>query len=432
MTVNGGTGNDTIYGNTATSHLYEYKKGDGNDFIYNWSSNDSLTLTGGASWSSATSGTNVIVTVKDSGKITLSGAKGKTVNIYPTANPTILPAAVSAQDVIKKFMKSLDTTSKSGIGALNEAVSVATGGYFENVGAAIEQMTLDCQSASDATTFLKTYCDIDLTNTDTGAISGYDAGGSATEKGASDIVPESGTVNNFTSNSFTTKGLTVKLADFDSDYNPYSISYSNIKNNATKNYIWQAFQTWWVNGALDLIEQSYGSNFGFGSNSSAPVKTLYFGFESENSGVMATTYYWTNRSTGKNAQLAMTVNMHNYDSLIIGNSDGKISGYDGFYLDRVFSHEFTHAVMAANIDYFGNLPMFISEGMAELTHGTDDDRKSEITALAKNSSNLKSALDLYSGSYSAYVRLPQGTPLPAKLFPTVAAVPLRFQSRAGC
>lgn len=406
LTVSGGKGNDVIYGSTATSHLYEYAKGDGSDIIYNWSSNDSLTITGGATWTKSTSGNNVIINVKGSGKITLSGAANKTVNVYPTATPTdedptptTVTSAVSQQDIIKKFMKSLDTTSYSGISALNEAVSVATGGYFSNLNAAVNQMVDDCNRTGNATTFLKTYCDIDLDNDDTGAITGFDAGGSSTQKGASDIVPESGGLNSFTGNYFTTNGLTVQLASFDRYFNPYNISYTSLTNN-TQRYIWQAFQTWWASGALNLISESYGSNYGFGSNSSAPVKKLNFGFENENSGVMATTYFWTNPSTGKNTQLAMTVNMHNYDSLVIGDSDGKISNYNSFYLDRVLAHEFTHAVMAANINHFGNLPMFVSEGMAELTHGTDDDRKSEILALARNSSSLSNALN--NDSYSSY------------------------------
>lgn len=138
-----------------------------------------------------------VITVKDSGKITLSGAKGKIVNVYPNSTLAPIPTAtssVSEQEVIKKFMKSLDTTNYLGISALNQAVSVASGG--------------------------STY-----------------------QNNASSIVPESGNLEAFTVN-----GLTVKLGSI-----PYSggrvgssrdLSFSSL--NSKQKYIWQAFKTWWA------------------------------------------------------------------------------------------------------------------------------------------------------------------------------------------
>ena len=396
LTVSGGTGNDTIYGSTATSHLYQYSSGDGNDVIYNWSSNDSLTIAGGASWTKSTVNNDVVVTVGNSGKITLAGAKNKTVNIYPSSTSDTTPAAViSQQDVIKKFMKSLDTTTYSGISALNQAVSVASGGYFSNISAAINQMVDDCRTTGNATNFLKNSCGIDLSNSDTGAITGFDAGGSTYQKTSSGIVPESGAVNSFTGNSFTTNGLTIKLAQFYTPYDAYEISYNSLTN-STQRYIWQALQTWWASGALNLIAQSYGNNFGFSSSSSATVKEMYFGFINENNNTLASTpYYYSN--AGKATKLGMKVNMRYYNSIPTGNVDGE-SSVTNAYLDRTLAHEFTHAVMATNINYFADLPEFISEGMAELTHGIDDERTSTINSLAGNANNLRNSLALVPGT----------------------------------
>ena len=416
LTVSGGKGNDTIYGSTATGHLYEYSKGDGKDIIYNYGSNDSITISGitNEEWSIATSGNNVIVSVAGGGNMTLVGAKGKTLNIYPENDePLTVSADVTPQDIIKKFMGSLDTTEYSGVAALNQAVSVASGGYFTNIGAAIEQMTLDCKTYNDENSstgwknFLLEKCGINLDNEDTGAISGADAGTDSV-KNASDIVPETGSLeSSFTDNNFTVNGLEVQLASINSAYEYTDINYSDLTGDAQK-YIWQAFKTWWAKGALDLNAQSYGDNYSFAAPSST-AKKLNFGFVNQSSGLMAVTAGWyADYPSHKTIdRLAMAVNIYNYSSIIQGNADGKMSTRDGYYLDRVLSHEFTHALMYANVDYAGDLPNYIMEGMAELTHGTDDDRKSEITALATNPSGLKNALsyDMYESYAGGYMFL---------------------------
>jgi len=60
--------------------------------------------------------------------------------------------------------------------------------------------------------------------------------------------------------------------------------------------------------------------------------------------------------------------------------------------------------MYSNVNYSDELPNLIREGLAELTHGADDDRKSDIIALAKDPARLKNALqfdsyDVYAGGY---------------------------------
>lgn len=416
VTVNAGTGDDTIYGDSLGGGvLYQYKKGDGNDIIYSYNAKDSITISGSSSWSTVNSNNNVLLKVANSGTLTLVGAKGKTLNIYPAktktktntnTTPTPTPTnSVSPQEIIKRFMKSLDTASNTDVSALNEAVKYATGGYFQNILAAIGQMVADCQSYNNAnpsngwSNFLKEKCGIDLSNTDTGAITGSDAGTSSV-KSASAIVPESGSVDdNFTDSSFPINGLTIQLANVingDKGKLFSDMSYSSLQN-STQRYIWQALKTWWAKGALNLIAQSYGDNFSFTSSSTATVKKIKFGFVNENGGVNASTYF-----NPDGILTGITVNMNKYNSLEIGDSDGKRSSATAtFHLDRVLAHEFTHAVMSANINDFHGLPKYIREGMAELTHGVDDDRKSEITKLAKNPSDLNSALDPDSG-YDSY------------------------------
>lgn len=64
------------------------------------------------------------------------------------------------------------------------------------------------------------------------------------------------------------------------------------------------------------------------------------------------------------------------------------------YLDRTIAHEFTHAVMSANISCFGKLPLYVKEGTAELTHGIDDERGGVIVDLLTNRrSTLQNVFD---------------------------------------
>ena len=95
---------------------------------------------------------------------------------------------MTQQEVIKKFMASLDTTTLSGKAALDEAIKAATN-YFNNIETAIKQMVADSKNAKNSNDFLKKYCGIILDNDDTGAITGKDAGGSKTKTDSS-IVPE--------------------------------------------------------------------------------------------------------------------------------------------------------------------------------------------------------------------------------------------------
>ena len=81
VTIYGGAGNDSIsLSSDSTDNLIQYTKGDGNDIIYGFNENSTLSISGG-NFSTTKSGSNIIVTV-GSGKITLSGAATlSTVNV---------------------------------------------------------------------------------------------------------------------------------------------------------------------------------------------------------------------------------------------------------------------------------------------------------------------------------------------------------------
>ena len=114
------------------------------------------------------------------------------------------------QDVIKKFMAALDITTLSGTAAVDEAIRACSD--FNSLQEVTSKMVSDCRAVNNASNFLLNYCGINLNNDDTGAISGWDAGGSVV-KNKEDIIPETGELINFTGDSFTVKGLTLKLDD---------------------------------------------------------------------------------------------------------------------------------------------------------------------------------------------------------------------------
>ena len=319
------------------------------------------------------------------------------------------------QEVIKKFMASLDTTKKKGTAALDEAIQACSN--FKSAAEAIEQMVKDCKNAVSGTDFLKNSFGIDLDNTDTGAISGSDAGGSKTKTAAS-IVPESGSLKNFTGNSFTKNGLTVKLVEFpkwtstnnnivvtkDLDYD--DLEKGSKEYSTAKKYIWQASNTWWIENTLNLVAESYGSNYSFLNSN---VKTLCIGFVNDPPTNGSLWYAETSavNDTSEGKQISLAINLSAFGSLKNdGNPNGESALYEGIpYLDNVIAHEMTHAVMKAVVDNFDSLPQFIKEGTADLTIGNDR-RKNYIEDLVSGKKSLEDALNLNdngTGTFESYV-----------------------------
>ena len=88
---------------------------------------------------------------------------------------------------IQKFMKVL---VNSGATALDDAVSYASNGRFSDWADLLAKFAADAPTTDEDT--LLEYCGIDLSNNDTGAIIGYDAGTCRREIDGDDIVPEGG------------------------------------------------------------------------------------------------------------------------------------------------------------------------------------------------------------------------------------------------
>lgn len=290
------------------------------------------------------------------------------------------------QECILTLMSALDSTSSTSTAALDEAIRACSN--FSSASDWIQSFLNECEnyvlnnSYSSAYAFLNTVCGIDLTNSDTGAITGSDAGGAST-KTAESIVPENSDVSYPTTRTTTIDGLTV--------------IWPSGRLSSAEQLVIYGLNSWWINSALSLIEESYGMNF---SETGTSVNTLQISFYNENSSTLASTS-WNIDASGKATTLCLNINMYYYNAIQSDNYNGLSSTASSIYLDRLIAHELTHAVMAANITSMSELPGFLKEGLAELTQGIDDERTSTILSLCSNISTLTSALDLNSTSASS-------------------------------
>lgn len=289
----------------------------------------------------------------------------------------------TAQSVILDFLSSLNSTTLRGTAALDEAVKKVS--KFRSWSEVATTMVADCESYNgDGSGFLNDMCGIILDNSDTGAITGSDAGGGST-KTAESVVSESGSWSYPTSTTFTKNGLTFTV--------PEQSTLSE-----KEQYIVGALNSWWVSESLNLASSSFGMDF----YSNATVKDIDLNFYNSSDGRLAYISYSTDKQCD---ELHMYINMNYYSDLSTTDPNG-VSSASSTYLDRTIAHELTHAVMAANINYFAALPTVFTEGSAELVHGIDDKRRDNIDKLSKSSSALQSALtgtgaDTYAAGYMA-------------------------------
>ena len=424
VTIHGGAGADTIRSTGSSGNLYQYSVGDGNDVIYGFSNNDTITITGGA-YTTSTLGNNVFIIVDDGGTIVLNGARGKSININ-NAGASTVPSVENAtpQDVIKAFMLSLDQSTETSVETmLDEAIRSASNNQYSTIQDVINSMVADCQAYNDADSvsgwkrFLLEKCDINLDNEDTGAISGYDAGGSSVEKTATSIVSENTTLDTeFEDNYFNINGLNVYLAKQTASGAVSTIGYNDTSLGSDERKIWQGLKSGWLANSLNLISNSYGSNYSFGSQSSSTLtdNKLYVTFYNQKSSTFAGVNQGTMSSSGQTlGPLKLSINSYNFPAFRSGTVDDNYMDADdnyignSYYFERILAHEFTHAVMDANITNAtgqSGLPQFIKDGVAELTHGCDDNREFEIKTFAKNPTTLQESLSLTKQyqNYNAY------------------------------
>ena len=303
------------------------------------------------------------------------------------------------QQVLQRFMQSLTRTRKTGEYALDEAVDYASNGRYTTWQTLVDSFADDIKehggnnyyyNSSDyyawhdrdpkTTSFLKGYLGIILDNADTGAITGSDAGGKKV-KDKESIVPENtAAILRYPPAEYTTiNGLTIHWPDMD------AYGMTDAKRNIIK-----GLYTWWVRGALDLVKETYGISFNDKNADSAIPMEIGF-------------YYEASSTLANASSKELNINLYYFDDLgnPKTNPNGKVDNKT--YLDRTLAHEFTHAVMCANInsdlwEILGDCCPTVSEGLAEITQGCDDTRAINYYAQANRADDIRRELSYDSSS----------------------------------
>jgi len=157
-----------------------------------------------------------------------------------------------------------------------------------------------------------------------------------------------------------------------------------------KGLVLRGLNTWWISEGIDLIRESYGLDF---SDASVNEMTVKFTEDPNNSALAWVTSAYS-PATKPAIRLEMTVNMSYFNNITAEDENGIKGG--GIYLDRVIAHELTHAVMSSNMAML-NMPDWLVEGMAELTHGADERLLGSLAA----GKNITALLDKNGGAFGS-------------------------------
>ena len=297
------------------------------------------------------------------------------------------------QEVIKKFMKSLDKTTKKPAQALDAAVKACS--KFKSVQAVFDQMISDRKKSANAEDFLQRYCGIFLDNLDTGAITGSDAGGTKI-KSATNILPGKAFDTSFEKTSFVKSGVTFQLVCQDNKKisypsNPYLPSDCRSLS-AEELHVWQALYSSWAEESLKLIKQSYGYSL---TDSDSQFKKIRILFVNDSSSSKYTAKAFDKIYDDPDGKYVYVgINMYYFNNIDKNSLEGKYPAWDDYYLNRLIAHELTHVVMNAKIDSFSTMPALILEGTAELTGGMDDSQDINIKKAVATQSMLEKLLVL--------------------------------------
>ena len=181
------------------------------------------------------------------------------------------------QEVVKSVMNSLSLTTKTGTSALDEAIRTGTNYTFSSLSDLKSQFLNDIRTVNDADAFLKDYCGIILGNSDTGAITGSDAGNGKV-KTAESVVLETTGVDDW---DYVAPGSTVTLSS-GLKVNMPSKREDGSALTANDMFILKGLPHL-LEAGIELNKESYGIDF-----SGTDVKTIYVSlYENANDNALA-------------------------------------------------------------------------------------------------------------------------------------------------
>ena len=384
IVLDGGGGNLTFESHNSSTATVAYRFIGVDDTISNYEGDNVIDFGNALVDGISADGEDIIFRI-GSARITVKNMRGKAItfsDVLGTATNIYAPNNQTPLETIKRFVHSLsDTDESDSTRALDEAVRVCSN--FNGIQDAIDHFIADCRDINDAYRFLVEKCGILLDNADTGAITGWDAGG-LTVKTDKNIIDETSEANYPAETSFTRNGFTF--------YVPTQNSIDD-----EEQLIVRGLYSWWLEGALDLIEESYGLNFNEGARFNFADLNMYHDSSESKTGNFSSG--WSSSDGERDYWAKLNLNMAN----ISLDSDDPTGGG----LDRTIAHEMTHAMHQSYFNAFE--PRFLHEGLADLTCGVDRKRRSSIIELADDADSLAAAIrldnvkpssgDLYSTGY---------------------------------
>lgn len=360
-------------------------------------------------------GNDVVLTNNEGGSLTIKGWSNQSCakitfgdnSVYSKEKLlTSVPKVVinSQADVLKYFLTAMDLSTETGFALVDEAVNYASMGQYKNLEELVEEFKYACINYSTPDTyndFLKEYCSMDLTNEDTGAITGADAGGAEVK----------------TSKTVTGIPAGMKWSDLTYDNSKIIMAYDWDSAELDQFYAVKVndFTLYWdeenwksLKVDTEVLEQIIAGVTGIWGEKSIYLSGISYGMDfddpycylpslpdgskgiqviltNEDSDAMA----YVQAETIASGELKGTsleklcINTKYYNKLlpdINGSSEES-----GLGLDRLIAHEMVHGVMFANIEGMGTMPVFIQEGLAEVVHGIDDYRTENIQVLVDSS-----------------------------------------------
>ncbi len=323
-------------------------------------------------------------------------------------------------DRTRKLLETMYFSKSENAGALDEGIRQVSN--FSGIDDLTRAVAIEANfykiHGKSADTFLRERCGIDLTNEDTGAITGLDAGG--TLKTAHTVVPERLSSIRYPlpdRSEWRVRNVddTGTISNLKVIYNSNLVQslYDQIQNNnnvipsdlTANERIALGLQSWWIGESLNLVEETFGA----GLSATGRDWTMYVNINSSDTmgdGNLASTATYWNRTKNDidnniydGGSIVLRINIDQYGQIVSPdkNEDGYSETAGNFYLDRVMAHEMTHAVLDAILTTKHDAsPVWFQEGIAELVNGCDDTRKNDLTDMAANPNKLQ--LGLHSGT----------------------------------